>query len=65
MSEPTPIGRLRNKALSTSPVEDDIVELKPPAETGWPSTAKFSRATDGTLIDELIRRGYTVVKAGE
>lgn len=68
MSEPTPTGRLRNKALSTSPVDpvdEDIVELRPPAVTGWPSTAKFSKSADASMIEELIRRGYTVVKAAE
>jgi hypothetical protein len=56
---------LKNKALSTSPVDEDIVELKPPVETGWPSTAKFSKAADADMIAELLRRGYTVVKASE
>lgn len=51
--------------MSTSPVQDDIVELAPPVDTGWPGTAKFSRATDATMIEELVKRGYTVVKSAE
>jgi len=52
--------------MSTSPVvSDDIVELQAPLDTGWPGTAKFSRAADAVMIEELIRRGYTVVKAAE
>lgn len=49
--------------MRTSPVSDDIVELIPPADTGWAGTAKFNRETDGVLIEELIRRGYSVAKS--
>lgn len=38
-----------------------IVELKPPPETGFSGTAKLLAETDAILIDELKRRGYTVV----
>lgn len=51
--------------MSTSPAQDDVVELMPPVDTGWPGTAKFSRLTDAAIIEELLRRGYTVAKATE
>ncbi len=63
MSEPTPTGRLKNKALSTSPVDEDIVELVAVRDDGshHSITAKFSRTTDADTIDNLIKLGYVVV----
>ena len=46
--------------MATSPVLDDLIELTPPAEMGSSMTAKFSRATDARVIEELVRRGYTI-----
>jgi hypothetical protein len=63
MSEPTRTGQLKNKALSTSPVDDDIVELVAVRDDGshHSITAKFSRSMDADTIDSLLKRGYVVV----
>lgn len=59
MSDSTPTGRSKVKA--PSPDEDRLVELRPPAESGFGGTAKFRAKTDAVLIRELIRRGYSEV----
>jgi hypothetical protein len=39
-----------------------IVELRPPADAGFSGTARLDRATQAALIEELLKRGYTVVE---
>lgn len=52
-----------SKTTSPSPSDDhDIVELLPPASLGFSGTAKLSRKDQPALIDELQKRGYTVVR---
>jgi hypothetical protein len=42
--------------------EQAIVELKPPADTGFSGTAKFLVVEQAPLIEELLKRGYTKVE---
>lgn len=57
MSEPTPTARSKPKP---SPA-DEIVELRPPPEIGSSATLKLYRQGNEAMIDELIRRRYSVV----
>jgi len=45
-----------------SPSDEDIVELRPPAETGFSGTARLYAVAQATLIEELLKRGYTRVR---
>ena len=47
-----------------SPSDDAIIELKPPADTGFTGTAKFFAVGQASLIAELEKRGYTRVVHG-
>jgi hypothetical protein len=40
---------------------DEIVELRPPAETGFSGTTRLYAVASAALIQELLKRGYTVV----
>jgi len=42
--------------------EQAVVELKPPAESGFSGTAKFLVVEQAALIEELLKRGYTKVE---
>ena len=41
---------------------DEIVELLPPADSGFSGTLKFYKTADAPFIAELLLRGYTVVE---
>ncbi len=41
---------------------DAIVELKPPADSGFSGTAKFWADREAVLVAELLKRGYTKVE---
>lgn len=43
---------------------EGVVELMPPAETGFSGTAFLNETVDAVLIAELIKRGYTRVSRG-
>ena len=48
--------------VKTSPSDDDeIIELRPPAELGFGGTAKFYKRQHAETIALLQARGYTVV----
>jgi hypothetical protein len=42
--------------------EQAVIELKPPASTGFSGTAKFLVVEQASLIEELLKRGYTKVE---
>lgn len=42
--------------------EQAVVELRPPADTGFSGTAKFLVVEQAALIAELEKRGYTRVE---
>jgi hypothetical protein len=46
-----------------SPPDDEIVELKPPQDSGFSGTAKFYAVAQAALIEDLLARGYTRVHA--
>lgn len=43
------------------PQSDGIVELKPPADSGFSGTAKLYAVEQADMIAELLKRGYTRV----
>jgi len=43
---------------------DGIVELKPPADSGFSGTAKLLAVEQAAMIEELLKRGYTRVDRG-
>ncbi len=53
----TPSPRSKEKPSPS----DEMVELKPPADSGFAGTWHFKSVSDATLITELLRRGYVVV----
>jgi hypothetical protein len=57
------LGSIRTEPSKPKPSQSElsIVELKPPASTGFSGTAKFLVVEDAVLIEELLKRGYTKV----
>jgi hypothetical protein len=53
--------RIEPSKPKPSQSEQAVVELKPPAETGFSGTAKFLVVEQAPLIEELLKRGYTRV----
>jgi hypothetical protein len=49
------------KQKPSQPDEDAIVELRPPAEFGFSGTAKLLAIEQASMIEELLKRGYTRV----
>jgi len=39
-----------------------VIELMPPPDQGFSGTLKLYATTEATVIDELKRRGYTVIE---
>ena len=59
LSEPAPeIPPSTDQTLSLS---DELVELKPPADSGFSGTALLHRVDQANLIADLLKRGYTDV----
>jgi hypothetical protein len=54
--------RIEPSKSKASPSEPAVVELKPPADTGFSGTAKFLVVEQASLIEELLKRGYTKVE---
>lgn len=52
--------RTKSPPPTTSP-SDEIVELRPPPDSGFSGTAKFLSIAQAALIEELLNRGYTKV----
>ena len=58
------MGNTRSERSPATPSPSDaIVELVPPAESGFSGTAKFLAVAQAALIQELLKRGYTVKAA--
>jgi hypothetical protein len=55
------LDKMRAGVKGRTQHEDDIVELKPPADSGFSGTAKFYAVAQAAMIEELIKRGYTRV----
>jgi hypothetical protein len=58
------LGSIRTEPSKPKPSQSEqaIVELKPPADTGFSGTAKFLVVEQAPLIEELLKRGYTKVE---
>jgi hypothetical protein len=54
--------RIASPPPTPSKSEQAIIELKPPADTGFSGTAKFLVVEQAPLIEELLKRGYTKVE---
>lgn len=57
MSDNTSTARSKTKS---SPA-DEIVELRPPPDIASSQTHKMLRHGNEKTIDEMVRRGYTIV----
>ncbi len=58
------MGNTRSQPSAPKPPSppDDIVELRPPGDSGFSGTAKFLADSQSVLIAELLKRGYTKVE---
>jgi hypothetical protein len=61
MSDSTVTPRSKAKTSAPSSDEFEIVELKPPADSGFSGTALLRAVEDAALIAELLKRGYVTV----
>jgi hypothetical protein len=56
------LGSIRTESKpKPPPSDDDVVELQPPAGSGFSGTAKLLAVPNAALIAELLKRGYTRV----
>jgi len=53
--------RTAPSTATPSPSSDEVVELRPPADSGFGGTATLLVAGQSALIQELLNRGYTKV----
>jgi len=55
------LGKPRIEPAIPSSLSDEIVELKPPVDSGFSGTALLHKTDQAALIADLLRRGYTDV----
>jgi hypothetical protein len=55
--------RTERSPATPSQSDEGIVELVPPADSGFSGTAKLRAQADSALVQELLKRGYTVKAA--